>query len=208
MFNFKTKKNKAHTPNLYKKANLVLGFTLVETMVAVFILSLTIISLMTVVANSLFTSRYSRDEITVNYLLQEAVDYIRNDRDGMIFLSDGNMDDNWKSFIEKYKNCSNKGGCYFDVYTNLQDPSNFNPTECGDSGSEEITICPIFYFNLDPRFYFYNYQSEGVETSFQREIVVRPDPINTNEILVEAKVFWKNGDISKLRSLKTSLLKW
>ena len=195
MLNYKIKNNRA--------------FTLVETMVAVFILSLTIISLMSVVASSLFYSRYSRDEIIVNYLLQEAVDYIRNDRDSIVFLNDENIDDNWEKFIEKYKDCTDEqNGCILDVYANLQDPNSFSVTKCEYSDSEDKTLCPPFYFNSDPKFYFYNYKFEGVETSFQRKIVLKRNSSNPDEVLVEAKMFWKNGDNSKTRELKTSLLKW
>lgn len=194
MFNINIKKNK--------------GFTLVETMVAVFILSLTIISLMTVVSRSLFASRYSRDEITANYLLQESIDYIRNDRDSMVFLSGDGGDKNWEKFItEKYSLCFKDSGCYFDVLDSLKKPdSTENIKECNSSGDQ--TLCPPFYFNKDSYAVFYNYQEKGVESVFRRKIVFEINPDNKDEIFVEATVYWTNGDISKSRSLKTSLLRW
>src|ERR1035437_640976 len=93
------------------------GFTLVETMFAIYILTFTIVGLMTVVANSLFAARYAKDEITANYLLQEAVDYIRNDRDSTVFLGSGSgtTTNNWNNFFGKYSSCSDPNGCYFDI---------------------------------------------------------------------------------------------
>lgn len=183
------------------------GFTLVETMVAVFILSLTIISLMTVVANSLFASRYSRDEITVNYLLQEAVDYVRNDRDSSIFLSNSSVDDAWIKFVEKYKECTDENqGCTLDVYTALKDPFSPNIKKCDSAPSPDETNCPPFYYRDDSETSIYNYEG-GAETSFRRKIVFK-EGSSPDEIIMKATVYWINGDATKSRSLQTSLLKW
>ncbi len=183
------------------------GFTLVETMFAVFILTSTIVGLMTVVSNSLFAARYARDEITVNYLLQEVVDYIRNDRDTTVFLTDGGT---WANFQAKYSNCSDQGtGCYFNVLT-----SNgvVTPTQCPylalGSG------CPYLYYdkNADttPFYVTDNGTNMGsmVKTNFRRKIVVKQNATNPDEIDVIVTVDWLNGGLSMTRSLKTSFMKW
>jgi len=195
MFNFKIKKNK--------------GFTLVETMVAVFILSMIIISLMAVVARSLFASRYARDEITANYLLQEAVDYIRNDRDTFAFLASEITNETWENFIDKYKNCEDPTrGCYVDVYLSLTNPTlPVTVRECPYNSNQAITTCPKLLYNPNSTNSFYNYD-DGQETNFRRKIMVNVNPTNRDEIIVEAIVYWVNGDISKSRSLKTSLWRW
>lgn len=167
------------------------GFTLVETMFAVLILTFTIVGLMSIVADSLFQARYARDEITVNYLLQEAVDYIRNDRDSTVFLGGGV----WNTFLDKYNNCSGNG-CYFDVLA-----TSVNIQSCPSDG------CP--YLNYDEKATpgsFYNYDT-GVKTNFQRKIIVQQNA-NPDEIDVTVTIDWKNGGLAATRSLKTSLLKW
>ena len=73
------------------------GFTLIETMFAVIIMAFSITIFMNVVANTLFSARYAKNEITANYLAQEAIDYIRNDRDSIVFL---------RSSILSFKVCS------------------------------------------------------------------------------------------------------
>jgi type II secretory pathway pseudopilin PulG len=171
------------------------GFTLVETMFAVLILTFTIVGLMSVVADSLFQARYARDEITVNYLLQEAVDYIRNDRDTTIFLGGGN----WDVFYAKYSNCSNTDGCYFDVLAN---PVNIQ--SCPSDG------CPFLSYDKEAKSdSFYNYDlSNGVTTNFKRKIIVTKNTPNPDEIDVTVTIDWKNGGLSATRSLMTSLLRW
>ena len=184
------------------------GFTLVETMFAVFILTFTIAGLMTVVANSLFAARYARDEITVNYLLQEAIDYIRNDRDTIVFLGGGagSTDTPWNNFYTKYSNCSNTYGCYFDVLTIILNPLNpsAGPQRCSISDS-----CPYLYYDKDATsgsFYTYD-TNNGVKTNFQRKIIVK-QAINPDEIDVTVTVDWKNGGLPVTRSLETSFMKW
>lgn len=197
MFNQRIKNNK--------------GFTLVETMVAVFILSLVIISLMTVVARSLFASRYARDEIISNYLLQEAVDYIRNDRDTIIFL-DNNEDSKktWQDFIDKYKNCIDEDrGCYIDVFTSLEDPnSSNNIKQCDYNNEGAVTTCPNFFFDASSDNYFYNYEKKGSESNYKRKILFTVNPENPDEVIVKVTVYWINGDVTKSKSLQTSLTRW
>lgn len=191
------KNNKNTTPNL------VSGFTLVEAMFAVFILTFTIVGLMTVVSDSLFAARYARDEITANYLLQEAVDYIRNDRDSTVFLNNTvSTDVSWPTFYQKYEKCSTVGnGCALTVSTGkiescpdkycylYYDSTGSNNTISGDYGS------------------FYNYSDSGKRTNFSRKIIVSQGA-DTNEIDVKVTVSWKNGNTPKEVSLQTSLLRW
>lgn len=185
------------------------GFTLVETMFAVMILSLAIVGMMTVVANSLFASRYARDEITVSYLLQEVVDYVRNDRDTSVFLqNDKVIDEAWTDFTAKYANCSNSNGCYFDVLDNISNPSlvptacpsGVCPNLCYDENAENTS----FYVSED---FFGDCPGSTSLTSFQRKTVVSTGS-NLDELNVTVTVFWKNGGMDKERSLSTTLTKW
>jgi type II secretory pathway pseudopilin PulG len=173
------------------------GFTLVETMFAVLILTFTIVGMMTVVANSLFAARYARDEITVNYLLQEAIDYIRNDRDTTIFLENGNT---WDTFLAKYSNCSTSSGCTIDVLKDVP----VNPQQCFNNN------CQYLYYDKNATSgTFYNYDSSnGVKTNFQRKIVVTRNVANPDEIDITVTVDWYNGGLPVSRSLTTSLMKW
>ena len=176
------------------------GFTLVETMFAVFILATTIVSLMTVLSNSLFASRYARDEITVNYLMQEVVDYIRNDRDTMVFYHGAE----WKDFADKYTGiCTERAGCYMDVLSKTGP----KPCSLGDG-------CPFFYYDKDADKTPYYVSDDGanmsgkLKTNFQRKIVVKQDDKNRDEVNIIVTIYWKNGNLPMSRSLNSSVLKW
>ncbi len=63
----------------FQKRNI--GFTLIETLVAISILTIALTGPLAIIAQALRSSYYSRDEITAYYLAQEAIEYIRNKRD-------------------------------------------------------------------------------------------------------------------------------
>lgn len=173
------------------------GFTLVEALFAVFILTLTITTFMGVVAQSLFSARYARDEITANYLLQEVADYVRNDRDTTVFLQNGDPNEGWNIFRDKYNSCMEPDGCYFDTLA-----SPFNPQSVG--GEHHY----LYYHDTNSN-NFYNYDPEGgVATNFERQVFFFINPKNEGEINLKITVSWKNGGLNKSKSLETSLLNW
>lgn len=70
------------------------GFTIIETLVAIFILLLAITGPMAIVAQSIRSSIYARDQIVAFYLAQEAIEQLRNLRDeGVLAMrrSDGSV---------------------------------------------------------------------------------------------------------------------
>jgi len=192
---FKTQKNK--------------GFTLVETMFAVYILTFTVVGLMTVISNSLFAARYAKDEVTASYLLQEVVDYIRNDRDSTVFLGSGSGSTGtaWNTFTSHYSACSSSNyGCYFEVLNGDV------PKFCDYSSDTNSTGCPILYYNDaadNSPFYTYDEGSgtnKNTPTIFKRKIVV--DKNGDDELDVTVTVYWKNGGLPVSRSLTTTLMNW
>ncbi len=189
-----------------KKTQKNRGFTLVETLFAVMILTFTITGLMTIVANSLFSARYAKDEITVNYLLQEVVDYVRNDRDTTVFINGGSS--SWNNFVGHYINCStSSGGCYFDVSDIVDMP---NPATKNLCNKETNGLCPFFNYDTDATNHpFYVYDSVKPKTNFQRIITVDRNPLNpTGELILKVVVNWKNGSVPVSRSLSVSFLNW
>lgn len=60
------------------------GFTLVETLVAISLLTIAIVAPMALTSQSLATAYYARDQITAFYLAQEAIEAVRAIRDGQI----------------------------------------------------------------------------------------------------------------------------
>ena len=63
------------------------GFTLVETMVAISLLTVSIIAPMALTTQSLQSAYYARDQIIASNLAQEGIELVRNHRDDNILLS-------------------------------------------------------------------------------------------------------------------------
>ena len=62
------------------------GFTLIETLIAISIFSISIVTLMTVLSSGISDINYAKKKITATYLAQEGIEYARNQRDNY-FLS-------------------------------------------------------------------------------------------------------------------------
>ncbi|HQM18680.1 MAG TPA: type II secretion system protein [Candidatus Paceibacterota bacterium] len=197
------------------------GFTLVEAMFAIFILTFVIVGLMTVVSSSLYSARYAKQEIIMNFLIQEALDGIRNDRDSSVFLSG---EYSWQDFVDKYTGACKEGeGCQIEI---------------GVGGIEEIKPCDRYgscgkiYLN-EVADVPYNHKEAGENTYMRRYIVARKVPQtelfgytiggeeegelqydvpenNTPELEIEVFVIWepRNSSLSKERSAKMTLLDW
>jgi prepilin-type N-terminal cleavage/methylation domain-containing protein len=187
------------------------GFTLIETMVAVFIIAMITTSLLGVIATSLYNFRYAKNEMIATYLLQEAADYIRNHRDTEILRTPANSVTGWESFIGKYSNkgCTTSPGCKIDTTKDFEDDF---VSQCPSDDD-----CGYFYFNPNPEpssgNYFYSYDTAGTITNFQRKIIVgyavSTIGIDQNdEIWVEVKVDWMNGNLPRTKTLRFSLLRW
>jgi len=178
------------------------GFTLIETMVAVFILTMALVALLGLTSKSLFSSRYARNEITTNYLLQESIDYIRNQRDSIAFF-----EDNWQGFLTKlgYPSgpCFSSDGCYFDVNSN-----SLNINYCNTTPTSGTTLrCPFLKYDESATSgSFYNYGTSGVTSNFKRKVFLKLN--SEDELLVTVTVEWLNGNLVRKRSLSTSFLNW
>ncbi len=187
--------------NKYKK-QMNKGFTIVEAMVAIFILTVSVSSMLGITASSAASARYANNEITANYLLQEAIDSIRNSRDTIAFqTTDGTG--GWDKFLERYgflgnNKCFSTDGCYLEM-------NNFNATDiAGSDVSNCGTSCPYLMYDDTGGHLFYNYTG-GYTSEFKRTVNMKS--ITPDEVKVTSTLEWTNGDTSNTRStLRTQTL--
>lgn len=71
------------------------GFTLVETLVAISIFTMSILALFSVLAQGISNTGYAKKKMVASYLAQEGVEYVRNMRDNAVLYTGGG---NWASF--------------------------------------------------------------------------------------------------------------
>ena len=83
------------------------GFTLVETLVAITIVTLAISGGITVAHSSIVAATSARDRLTASYLAQEGIEYVRMLRDNAYLARyPGTTSDAWSSFVGLVSMCS------------------------------------------------------------------------------------------------------
>ena len=73
------------------------GFTLLETLIALSIFSITIVSLIVFISDGVANAKFTKNKLTASYLAQEGIEYMRNIRDTYVLYSeDGSI--GWNAF--------------------------------------------------------------------------------------------------------------
>lgn len=184
----------------YKNIQKNKGFTLLETLVAVFILLLVLNSAFTLMSSNLFGARYTKNQMTAEYLLQEVVDYIRNDRDTYIQHQD------WNGFLNKYKLVNGSNGSVVNSYC-IIDVSPLNRI----ANCSNAPLDPIFltYDDSNTNGSYYTTQA-GITgsklTNFKRDVELTL--VGTDEVYVTVNITWVEGSSTRTRKLKSSLMNW
>lgn len=181
-----------------------LGFTLIETLVAVSIFTLSVLTMLIVLSQGLSSTLYAKKKATAGYLAQEGIEYVRNMRDTYTLYDSVSANTGWVSFTTKMLAACNSGtGCYFDpenlfTLTPPQPITKMPVTACGVS-------CPQILYN--PLTTKYGYSS-GTNSGFIRKIIVTPFATTPNEVTVTSVVYWSQGSGSYQITLSEELLNW
>ncbi len=173
------------------------GFTLVETMVAISIMSLSLLGIFTAVQNGLVSSGFAKDQTIAFYLIQETMEYVRNVRDTNGLRSVGEMSAgrsgiNWLTGIAFQAT----DPCY-PGKTCIIDSPNMQVTTC----SGGFGTCP--YLRQDSSTLFFGYNGGWNTTRFRREVQIQS--ISSNEIIVLVQVSWTSGIFNKSILVKQTL---
>ena len=162
-----------------------LGFTLIETLVAVTILTVSIVAPMVLASQSLQSAYYARDQIIAENLAQEALEAVRQVRDGQILQIAKATDDTG-----------------IDLFGPIPIDQNFN---VDPTASTIIRTCPDDDCTQSPLktngiLYGYHNEVGWTNTQFYRTVYVTyvpgpgqitPGPGRSDEIRVKVDVTWK-----------------
>lgn len=173
-FKLKTQNRKLRTDS---------GFTLVETMVAIFVLMIAVIAPMSIAAQALATARYAKDQVTAFYLAQEGIELVRNIRDNNALSGgvwNGGVLGNPDGSTEDAKFCYSTKGCRIN-------PIDLQVNICKN---DTDTVCSPLYLNSNN---IYNYDTTGSKTIFTRTINIIKT--STDEIKVSSTISWKSNSI-------------
>lgn len=190
------------------------AFTLIETLVAIAILAAAVGALLTLAAGGYFSVRYAKNDIVANNLLQESIEYIRNNRDTNMHQGT----EGWETWLTRLnvdtvgtqiplgsgtRGCFGATGCTVDAYLG---GANFK--EC--SGA-----CTPLLFYPSQQFYGYNESYPHISggaapytTSFVRTIYAERSSVDPSQLLITATITWKNGTQNKTLSQKVIITDW
>lgn len=90
------------------------GFTLVETLIALLIFTLSILSLMSVLGSGLSNTGYAKQKIAAGYLAQEGIECVRNMRDNSVLYNVSGAEAGWNEFKNSLSNVPEEGICPID----------------------------------------------------------------------------------------------
>lgn len=187
------------------------GFTLIETMIAVFILVVAFNGLLGLITNSIYYGRYSKNDIIANYLVQEVLDSVRNDRDTIAFQKIAEVGSGWSGFLSKYgypnSYCFSVNGCEIEVASITTDIAACS----GATGSWGALGCRVLNYDNDAinqDFYTYKTPTGSVPSNFKRKINMSINSSLNDQLDITVSVEWLNGTLVRSKTLKTSLLNW
>lgn len=179
----------------------ITGFTLVEVLVAISILSIAILATFGAVSHSMKATNFTEDQVTAYYLADEALEYVRNRRDANAIahinaLATGGSVE-WLTGIAQVATdpCFPGKVCYINV-----------PAATADgikTCASDATSCPVLLY--DGNYGLYGYTS-GSATPYKRSVEITT--INNTEVSVTVTVSWTAQGISKSYKQTLVLRNW
>ena len=179
------------------------GFTLIETLVAVSIFSVSILGLLVVLSGGIADTGYAKKKIIAAYLAQEGIEYMRNMRDTFVLYDPSGTQNGWNAFWSRLSgaSCPAASGCYFDD-RNLDYGDHSEPMKdilvvaCGSS-------CPGLLYDGGSGKYGY---VSGTGAGFIRQI--RAVQVSPNEIKIFSTVSWVQSAGNSSMTFSESLFNW
>lgn len=193
-----------------KKLKSKKGFTILESLFAIFILSMVIAGVFTAVQQNLSQSIIAKDEVKAFYLAQEAIEVVRNIRDSnQLIKYNNNPNHFWLNGIT-----TGTGSCGFDTYC-IADSTTMSFTTTGCSESNFDWQCAPLLRQSES--YQIGYNGSWQATNFRRVIKIKEissgtDPVTglpiPKEISVTVKIMWTKGLTTKEFTADTILFNW
>ncbi len=141
------------------------GFTLIEIIIAIFILSVAIVGIFSAFSIVLILTSDLADRLTATYLAQEGIEIVRNIRDTNWLNMDANPDSGYTWVdglgVDEFLNCDQ--GCKADYTTGIK-----------TSVMSPWTGTAADYLYINDINGFYDYTQTGTKTKFKRKIIITP----------------------------------
>lgn len=188
------------------------GFTLVETLVAIFIFISSVTALIVVTGQSVSDVSIAKNKLTARALSEEGIEMIRNMRDSS-WLSEANPGEGWADFVTLVQPCFSAGGCIIinphDFYESGAVSSAPNIQKCISTGQTVGYPSDCALLDRDDLGDgYYDYASSTNATPFQRTITLSSVGSGDSIIKVSSVVAWRQGSTVKTLSASEYIYDW
>ncbi|MBP6925825.1 MAG: prepilin-type N-terminal cleavage/methylation domain-containing protein [Candidatus Pacebacteria bacterium] len=174
----------------HTRARHVSGFTLIEALVAIFIFSLALVSLITITSRGVTGIAQARDQVTAQFLAQEGIEMARNTRDThFVQFLNNTPPVTWYTDLSV---CTQNNPCFVDL--------NGDNYEVISGSSYGLAIAQ------PPQVDRYEATSSS-DVKFTRQIYY-VGTMSADEIQVHSVVTWNNGALQREIHLVTTLTNW
>jgi len=203
-----------------KKTNNKTGLTLVETLVAVSILTIAVIGPLGIIAQALHTSYYTRDQMTAHYLAQEAIEYVRNLRDNKSIEITGAVVGNpevvigptdWLSGVAVPPAAAPvPGRPNIFPFGGVGQPDLYSLVRNNIDGTYKFETYNNQYMKVNNGIYGVEAGAGAVDSQFKREIYFQRTNGNLShqDFVMVVSIYWKNGSTFSKLILKEYFTNW
>jgi type II secretory pathway pseudopilin PulG len=174
------------------------GFTLVETLVAILIFSISILSILSILASSIGDTTYAKDRIIAGYLAQEGIEYVRNIRDNYVLYPSIGGWSGSSSFVAKMTPCTANNKCGFSATTPTTPTNSISFFNC----TADSLHCALYLTNG-----VYNDSLGSVNSGFTREVWMATTT-NPNEVKIFSEVDYHQGSGTANIIFSEDLFNW
>ena len=162
------------------------GFTLIETLTALAIFTVSVVALISITSQGISSSTYLKNKFISSLLAQEGIEMVRSVRDREITA--GNT---WSGiFAGLLNDCSPvsgvSAGCVLDAEGVAKGVASTPPIPCGVS----IQFCPPLGYDNATGFYNYN----SAPSFYTRLITI--NSLSPSEVEVVSQVVWPRGSMT------------
>ncbi len=183
------------------------GFTLVETLVAVTIITLAVAGPMVTAGRAITAARISRDQLTASYLAQEGVEYVRAMRDNeyLAAYEVGGPDVStvaWDNFLNTAINQCRTETCTLDPSKEMDSGPDMALEPCSAGSCSRLNLTPLLGGGDGYT------QQGGTATRFTRTVQAVDVDVSANEVRVVSQVSWNDHEVPYFVTVSTHLTPW
>ncbi len=164
------------------------GFTLIETLVALTIITIGIIGPLTLLQRSLNATVYAKEKVTAIFLAEDALEYLKNvrDSDALSAMTDQNTATDY-FFGDIIPKCLDKS-CKIETTTDYPSDHATNPSVTVCSGT-----CAALNYSPSLDVYSYKTGSDWAASVYTRTIIITK--FASGEYKAQVKMTWKGHTV-------------